>query len=597
MCNNPATCFDLDVNDAPLFEVFSGDGTGAAVNVGKNNNTATPASYSTVSLNFSNDANAMAPLVFRYGDAGQMTLHMRYTLPAPPATTISGTSNAFVVRPFGIAIHGANTSTAIAHSSDHNGAILAAAGDPFTMTLAAYKWASALEDANANGVPDFANGDVVDITNNGLTPNFAADVSLSAISSLPTVVLGEIRRGVGCPAASGTVTAGSWSGGSVTINDACYTEAGNAKIAVFATDYIVPSGGISVFGLSSFDGTGFTGGNVGRFRPKHFAVSAASLGHRTAAACAPASAFSYLDEPIALTFTLTAQNAQNATTQNYDGDYAKLVLTTFANWSLGARSGTTNLSTRLDTGTAPTGSWSAGVASGVVLTTAVNRATPDNPDGPFTATAFGIAPVDADTVAMATPLDLDADNAGGPERKSLGALTNPEFRYGRLRMFNAAGPLNTPLPVPFRAEFWNGTAFAVNTGDSCTTVARNTVAMSFTPVSSLTACETAFTAGSATMASGLATLYLAAPGAGNTGSVLLTPQLYSPAAGTFCASVGGATAAAQNADRPYLTGRWNDAANPDSDANTSYDDNPSGRASFGVFGSQPNNYIYFRENY
>ena len=37
--------------------------------------------------------------------------------------------------------------------------------------------------------------------------------------------------------------------------------------------------------------------------------------------------------------------------------------------------------------------------------------------------------------------------------------------------------------------------------------------------------------------------------------------------------------------------------NPDADANTTYDDNPTGRASFGVYGSQPNNYIYFRENY
>jgi hypothetical protein len=591
VCNNPATCFDPDVNDAPLFEVFSGDGTGAAVNIQKNNNTVTPASYATVSLNFSNDANAMAPLVFRYGDAGQMTLHLRHVLPGASGT-ITGASNAFVVRPFGMAVRGASAGAPIAHSSTDAGTVLAAAGDNFTMTIAAYKWASAAQDANNDGIPDFALADVVDITGNGLTPNFApASTSVNAGSNIPGIAAGAITRGVNC-ASAGTIAAGSWSGGAATVTDWCYSEAGNVQVAALAVDYI--SAGVNVIGLSSFDGTGFTGGHVGRFRPKHFAVSGAALGNRADSACAPASSFSYLGEPLTLTFTLTAQNRQNATTQNYTGTYAKLGLTTFANWALGARSGATNLTTRLDTGTAPTGSWSNGVASGVVLTTAVRRASPDNPDGPYAATAFGIAPADADGVAMNT-LDLDVDNNAAMDRKNLGVAG--ELRYGRLRLFNASGPEKVQLPIRFRAEHWNGTTFALNTDDDCTTVARNTIAMSFTPPSNLAACETAFTAASATVTDGLATLYLAAPGAGNTGSVLLTPQLYSPAAGTFCATVGGATAAAQNANRPYLTGRWNDAANPDSDASTSYDDNPSGRASFGVYGSQPNNYIYFRENY
>lgn len=600
VCNNPATCFDPDVNDAPLFEVFSGDGTGATVNIQKNNNTVTPAFYSTVPLNFSNDANAMAPLVFRYGDAGQMTLHMRYTLPAPPATTISGASNAFVVRPFGLAIRGASAAGAIQHGSTDSGTLLAAAGDNFTMTIAAYKWQSTAEDANADGIPDFALADVVDITDNGLTPNFAATTSVNAGSNIPGIATGAITRGVNC-ASTGTIAAGSWSGGAATITDWCYSEAGNVQVAALAVDYISP--GVIVIGLSSFDGTGFTGGHVGRFRPKHFAVSAAALGNRVDAACAPASAFSYLGEPLTLTFTLTAQNRQNATTQNYTGAYAKLAPTTFANWSLGARSGATNLSARLDTGTAPTGSWVNGVASGVVLRTAVKRATPDNPDGPYTATAFGIAPADTDGVAMNT-LDLDVDNNAVMDRKSLGVPG--ELRYGRLRVQNALGSSKLVLPVPLRTEYWNGTTFATNTLDSCTAILRKHIALSFTPASSLsdTNCETAVSTASVAFAAGVGSLTLAAPGAGNSGSVLLTPQLRAPGSGTYCPSVGAAPVTiplASPADdapaRDYLLGRWNDAANPDADASTSHDDNPTGRASFGVYGSQPNNYIYFRENY
>ena len=43
--------------------------------------------------------------------------------------------------------------------------------------------------------------------------------------------------------------------------------------------------------------------------------------------------------------------------------------------------------------------------------------------------------------------------------------------------------------------------------------------------------------------------------------------------------------------------RWNDAADPDGDANTAYDDNPAGQAAFGLYGSQPRNFIFQRENY
>ncbi|MGQ0510092.1 MAG: DUF6701 domain-containing protein [Betaproteobacteria bacterium] len=600
VCNNPSTCSAVAGTE---FQVL--DNASSPVDVAKNPNTATQlsATYTSINLNFSNDANAMAPLAFRYGDAGQMTLFLRHTLDSPPATTILGTSNAFVVRPFGIAVRGANAGVAIAHGTTEAAAVLAAAGDPFTLTLAAYKWTSALEDANANGVPDFAAPDVVDITDNGLTPNFAADVSLSALSNLPGVQIspgvfatGAIGRGVNC-ASAGTVAAGSWSGGSVTINDACYSEAGNVKIAVFATDYIVPGGGISVFGLSSFDGTGFTGGHVGRFRPKHFAVSGATLANRQGAACAPASTFTYLDEPLNLTFTLTAQNAQNATTANYDGVYAKLGLTTFGNWALGARDGTTNLSARLDTGVAPAGSWTAGVASGVVLTTAVNRATPDNPDGPFTATAFGIAPVDPDSVAMNT-LDLDVDNNAVMDRKNLGV--SALLRYGRLRMQNALGSSKLVLPVPIRLEYWNGSAFELNTIDSCTTLARNTIALgSYTGALAPGGgnCTTFIQQDPVAIAAGLGTLTLAAPTGAVSGSVLLTPQLHATVAGNSCDNASSGEDAVVSAARPYLTGRWNDAANPDADATTAHDDNPSGRASFGVYGSQPNNYIYFRENY
>ncbi len=54
----------------------------------------------------------------------------------------------------------------------------------------------------------------------------------------------------------------------------------------------------------------------GRFTPANFTVSSVSLTNR-GGLCAPASVFTYMGEPIALAFTLTAKNAAGTTTQNY----------------------------------------------------------------------------------------------------------------------------------------------------------------------------------------------------------------------------------------------------------------------------------------
>jgi len=90
------------------------------------------------------------------------------------------------------------------------------------------------------------------------------------------------------------------------------------------------------------------------------------------------------------------------------------------------------------------------------------------------------------------------------------------------------------------------------------------------------------------------TLSLTAPGAGNNGSVLVTANLDS-AGGSYCDP--GSYVAATNAGLSHLLGRWDDAADPDADPSTDYDDKPAARAAFGLYGSQPNNVIYMRENY
>jgi Ubiquitin-activating enzyme E1 FCCH domain len=79
----------------------------------------------------------------------------------------------------------------------------------------------------------------------------------------------------------------------------------------------------------------------GRFTPDHFMLSGAALTNRAGAGCAPVSTFTYMDEPIGIAFTLTAQNSTNATTRNYTtaSGFAKLNAAVPASFSFAARDG------------------------------------------------------------------------------------------------------------------------------------------------------------------------------------------------------------------------------------------------------------------
>jgi hypothetical protein len=202
------------------------------------------------------------------------------------------------------------------------------------------------------------------------------------------------------------------------------------------------------------------------------------------------------------------------------------------------------------------------------------------------------APFDADIVLTINVIDADGITGGAV---SIGSATagggmsfagGKDMRFGRLRILNATGVASRTLDIPIRTEYWNGTGFTLNTSDSCTTLDRANITLG-NYAKSLNACETAVTTATVTFASGLGTLKLSKPNAGNEGSVNLIPQLGATASGDFCAASPGAEAPSTAADKTFLRGAW---------GGTTYDKNPSGRASFGTYGAQPRNFIFFREN-
>ena len=320
-----------------------------------------------------------------------------------------------------------------------------------------------------------------------------------------------------------------------------------------------------------------TGLGFGRFIPDHFLLVAGStLTNRSAAACAPASTFSYMGEGVALAFTLQAQNSASAVTQNYAGaSYAKLNPATFAQLGVGAVSGATNLSSRVDPSSISAGSFVSGQAA-ITATVDVTRAASGTPDGPFTATKIAVAPNDSDsTQLLAAALDTDVDGVGGNDHQQIGSST--EFRFGIMKLGNAVGSQSLDLPMPLQTQYWTGTGFAVNTADNCTSIALANVSFP-TYYPSLTTGN--MPAGNVT-GNPVGTAGKFAAGAGN----LVVKKPTASAIGAVDVQID-LTAEAKS----YLQIKRTTPPG-------TYTQNPLGRAAFGLYGSQPANYIYFRENY
>ncbi len=548
-CINPASC--AAIGSTSMQVLNSG---GSMVSIPKNNGPAAPTSYQSVSLAF--NAASEAPLVLNYGDAGSVQLYAQYALPSPPSgSTVSGSSNVFVVRPFGLRISGPPSGRTGAGST-----VFATAGQSFPVNVAGVQW-QAGDDANADGVPDSD----AQIASNPVTPNFGQESTPATItlsSSLAEPAGGD----------PGTLTVGPFSafGSGTTSANVSWSEVGLMNLSARSANYL--AGGQDVTNSAA----GLTG--VGRFIPAWFYLQpGAGLTNRQALACGPASSFSYMGEGMGLAFTLTAQNSASQATPNYTGSFAKLNPALASSFAFGAKSGATNLTGRLSA-SAASGSWVNGQAA-VQATVAIGRNNTgpnpqDLPDGPYSGVNFGIAPVDSDGVAMNT-LDLNV-GGGGNDHKNLGVST--EVRYGQLRCYNALGAVQLPLPMPILAQYWNGSAFVTNGADSCTPLAAGNVVYGNYRFN--------LTSGDV----GPPTITQIAAGTGQ----LLLPKP-SGGSGNYAGSMS-VTLDVSGAGMDYLLGNWS-PADPDGNPATAYDDDPMCSASFGLYGSQPNQFTFQRENY
>jgi MSHA biogenesis protein MshQ len=518
-CDNPTSCVT-----GQTFNVKSG--ANAAVNIALNNaSPVIPTAYSDVDMLF--DGEAKAPLVLNYSDAGQMQLHASFTVPATSAV-LTGPSNQFVVRPFVLGFPSVVAGAVANPEGDEAGPDAStgfvSAGSDFNVNVNAYRYQAADDDdGTPDGVPDAG----VDVTNNGITPNFTGTVTLSVDSYTPASgVLGSLSGNTALLLNTYVIRSGADA-----IATLQYDEVGSVSLVAEHANYL----GVSDADINS------QSIKVGRFYPDHFAMS----GDSVTAACTPLSGFTYIQQPFAqVQYTLEARpkgvtdatGSNGRITQNYDqDDYVSTALL-----DPSAEDGNTgvDLSARITAYSAANG-WQQGVYSVDRVNETTFRRNPSEvglEDGPYTSLQMGVSvsseldgrDFDSAELTMKANDSNDCVADGDCDAAGIGALQ--ELRYGRMRIQSAHGPETEDLSVPFVTEYWNGTAFVTNVDDSCTEHPLSSIRFDGNAIGPAVADRTvtvgdgatigsiSVTATNATTAVGDYSLVFSAPGAAASGS-------------------------------------------------------------------------------
>jgi len=528
-CNNPTTC-----SSSNLMDVNGGGSTTIARN---NNDSVT--SYEPVNMTF--DANGNAPFTFYYSDVGQVKLYASKAASDSLLSTLSGSSNPFVVKPGGFVLSDIKQTVAPElenpAAADATGAKFVKAGEAFTAMVTATTSGGAT-------TPNFGRETVPEGVM--LTSNLVADLGLTH----PGIFAG---------------TFGGFTGGVATGTSFTWDEVGIITLtpSIMDGDYL---------GVGDVSGT--ISDNVGRFIPDHFNTTVINNG-----SFAPfCSGFSYIGQGFGYDvanvpeLTIEAKNTHEITTLNYRDNFVKL---------------TSPLSPQVVIAAPITDNTQVGIDGGnpllnITWAPAERTLTPYN-DGTlslklgetdvFTYTREHnalVAPFDTDITLEVTEIK---DSDGVEASASPAAIFQPlaiEQRYGRLRLGNAHGSELLELPMPLTAEYWNGSAFSLNDVDSCS---------SFT--------EANLTLDSAEQVDIVGDNQIKVNGVGKTSATIKNQPLSSGDGElAFSAPVSGGDGwvDVELTVPNYLKFDWNGTG----------DDNPTARATFGIYkGSE--SIIYLRE--
>ncbi len=478
------------------------------------------------------DNEARSTFALTYDDAGQLQLNARYEGSGDEVGLIMTGNDSFVVAPHSLRVIATSDGTAPLDNNSFSGDPLWAAGENFFVEVA--------------GV----------CSDGTVTPNFSASTSLNAVDPFAPVT------GVRGALTGDPLTSVDYSSGVALADDISYSEVGTVTIDAEVLNYL--GSGLDVTGSS---------GLVGRFTPHHFL---ANLNTPQFATGCSSGSFTYFGQPFnyvtAPVITVTAQNLQNGDTQNYAGDWWKISSRTLSGKEYNAATGT------VDDSQVPAGDPSVtelGSGMGLLIFSAgsgfkMDRGVPTAPDDADISLEINV--IDGDAVdATANPVRFGAATAGN----GISFDNGNEMRWGRLILNNAYGSELVALPMPLRVEYYESTsvgdAFVLNVDDSCTGLFLSQI----------------------TLNNGSVTVTADNPiviGSGTTSASLLSSMVAGDANLSFSApgDEGFIDVSADLSSLDWLRYDW------DGDGN--HDDNPLGRATFGIFKGRPS-IIYLRETY
>lgn len=477
------------------------------------------------------DGQAESGLNVLYNDAGLLQLSAYFAGSGDEAGLVMTGSDSFVVAPDGLRVVATSDGTAPLDNATFSDPPLWAAGDNFYVEVA--------------GV----------CSDGTVTENFSADTTLTAVAPFApaTGTLGTLT--------GGPLTTVDYSSGVALVDDISYSEVGTVTIGAEALNYL--GSNLDVTGSSDL---------VGRFTPHHFLTS---LNTPQFATGCSSGGFTYLGQPFdyvtAPVITVTAQNLQNGDTQNYAGDWWKLSAGTLSGKEYKAATGTVDASIVLAGDPSVT---ELGGGVGLLTFSAGSGLSMDRgaPAAPYDADiSLEINVIDGDGIAATVnPVRFGAATVGN----GISFDNGKEMRWGRLILNNAYGSELLALPMPLRVEYYNGTAFVLNSDDSCTSLALAQLSLN-NGVAEVTADNPI------------------AVGTGSSSATLLSPLLVGDANLSFSApgDEGFIDVSVDLSSHGWLRFDWDGDGSHDDD-----DDDPLGRATFGIYRGRPS-LIYLRETF
>lgn len=476
-------------------------------------------------------------------------VRVRVSYPATgTATTIGCSTDNFAIRPASFASVGArdanwttNGATRTLNNTAASGGVVHAAGEPFTLT------ATAVNSAN---------------------------VTTTQYSGSPNVTLTACPLPAGCAVdgsgsfSPGTFSPGAWASASgvITSTDANYSDAGTLTLQLVDDSFAA----VDASDGSASDCSGryicSAASTIGRFVPDHFELSLNDpdeVPYPTpqlqtfGGACANTRSFTYIGQSFGyLTpprVRVLAMDANGNVTRNYQRfDASPSPVVVAQNYSA-----TTPASPALNVsaiGTPTLLSNGDGTAELTLSSSGTLQFTRGGPEAPFNA-AINLSLGVSDASEAATSGNGTIATTNTADFAPIAFDSGDEFRYGRLRISNAAGSELLPLPVSLTAQYWNGSGFVTNSPDNCTALSAPALTF-FTGVNSPLASGDTSASYNNPLLAGIGGLRLSAPLSHHVGYLDIT--LTAPA---------------------WLQYNW-DGVDQGGDGNL-FDDNPRARAAFG----------------